>query len=305
MLKSPHPNITLNEFIQQYLLKDGNPIIARFKASYLSKAPEHLRDILTNPKELCKALSLLEVTTIVNPNNTCLVCHNEVPFISALKGYKRYCSKSCCTKASLSKMQATCLERYGVCNPMYKAEFKAKTNTPESIAKSKAQVIKTCLERYGVCNPMQVPIHRATLARNNLKRYGTTCNLLIPEIERYRALKQHKDAYARYLAKNYPDFKEYQENIKRDYTLYRKLVMHFTRANDVSTLEHYDERGVKGYHLDHCLSVKEGFEQGIPAHIIGSLANLKFIRASENLKKGRGSSTSKAQLFGAYYGCST
>ena len=47
------------------------------------------------------------------------------------------------------------------------------------------------------------------------------------------------------------------------------------------------KRGVRTYHLDHIISIIEGFLQGIPVEVIAAKENLQILKAFENLSKGR------------------
>ena len=67
------------------------------------------------------------------------------------------------------RKEATCLELYGVANPMQSDEFKNKRN-------------ETCLERYGVANPMQVEEIKERRDQTNIELYGNKCPAANPEV---------------------------------------------------------------------------------------------------------------------------
>lgn len=72
-----------------------------------------------------------------------------------------------------------------------------------------------------------------------------------------------------------------------EYEKYCKDVRYFTNKQDLSSLPNHELRG-RGhghFHLDHLVSKKSGFQHGIPAEIIGNIANLRFIPISENCSK--------------------
>jgi hypothetical protein len=55
-------------------------------------------------------------------------------------------------------------------------------------------------------------------------------------------------------------------------------------------LENYDKRGrlndkIDAHHLDHAVSIWYGFRNRIPPEIIGNIKNLRFIKATENIRK--------------------
>jgi hypothetical protein len=71
---------------------------------------------------------------------------------------------------------------------------------------------------------------------------------------------------------------------------YYKLVRHYTEKQPLHLLENFDKPrglcGVEGaYQLDHMVSIKYGFENNIPANVIGNLSNLRFIPWKENNEK--------------------
>jgi hypothetical protein len=74
---------------------------------------------------------------------------------------------------------------------------------------------------------------------------------------------------------------------KVSWSVYSALVWRLTSLQPIHLLEHYEKRAYRGYHLDHILSVWQGFTHGIPAHRIASLTNLRFIPAKANMRKGR------------------
>ena len=46
-------------------------------------------------------------------------------------------------------------------------------------------------------------------------------------------------------------------------------------------------RGMHSYHLDHIISIADGFEQGLPYKVIAAKENLQMLSAFDNLSKGR------------------
>ena len=90
---------------------------------------------------------------------------------------------------------------------------------------------------------------------------------------------------------------------------YRRFVTFYTRLsikNYGHTLENIDLRcnhaeNKNAYHIDHMLSVYEGFHRNIPPYIIGSIHNLKVIPWRENISKSSSSSISEEELFNRFY----
>lgn len=88
-----------------------------------------------------------------------------------------------------------------------------------------------------------------------------------------------------------PDDPEYKEFKK-----YQRKVYYWTNKNDLATLENYDKRSKKGYHLDHRFSIYEGFLQNIPPKVIGNIHNLEMLPAKENMSKATKCSITKEEL---------
>lgn len=59
----------------------------------------------------------------------------------------------------------------------------------------------------------------------------------------------------------------------------------------------YDLQPNTGHHIDHKISVYDGYKLGIPAYLIASFENLQEITITENLKKGSSSSITKDELY--------
>lgn len=94
---------------------------------------------------------------------------------------------------------------------------------------------------------------------------------------------------------------------KSKWDRYTRLVWNHTNRNDLSVLENFNLRGRvdidnDAYHLDHIVSITDGFNNGIPAEIIGSIHNLRFIPAYDNMNKKQRSDMTLEVLLELYYG---
>jgi len=71
---------------------------------------------------------------------------------------------------------------------------------------------------------------------------------------------------------------------------YKLDVQKITRHQSLHTLSNFNKRGRAGtkgaYQVDHIVSVKRGFDEGISADVIGNIKNLRCISWEENLQKG-------------------
>lgn len=71
---------------------------------------------------------------------------------------------------------------------------------------------------------------------------------------------------------------------------YSRKVWAVTRKQDISGLKNLEKRGnhsysKEAYHLDHKISIVQGFQFGIPYEIVGSLENLQMLHYAENISK--------------------
>ena len=83
-----------------------------------------------------------------------------------------------------------------------------------------------------------------------------------------------------------------------EFKKYRRKVYYWTSKNDLTSLENYNRRGLLDFHLDHKYSITEGFRNGVPPKIIGSIHNLEFIHHLENVSKGTKCSITLEELYG-------
>lgn len=86
---------------------------------------------------------------------------------------------------------------------------------------------------------------------------------------------------------------------KKEFKLYKSVVYYYTRIADISKLENSDKvRGLSGdvYQLDHMYSLKDGYENGVPAYLIGSVHNLRIVPRKENRNKWHNSNISIEKL---------
>jgi hypothetical protein len=66
---------------------------------------------------------------------------------------------------------------------------------------------------------------------------------------------------------------------------YCRMVDRVTRCQPIDTLENFDLRAPKNFHLDHKYSKLEGYKNNVPPEIIGHICNLEMIPYYENTSK--------------------
>jgi hypothetical protein len=94
------------------------------------------------------------------------------------------------------------------------------------------------------------------------------------------------------LLKENPDIKKRRLHLISDLEkrLYYIKVWVVTESQPLHVLKGHDKRCFKGpscFHLDHIVPISHGFYSKIPAEKIGHISNLRFIRSTVNMRKGR------------------
>lgn len=90
------------------------------------------------------------------------------------------------------------------------------------------------------------------------------------------------------------------EKIKEPLHKYYRDVWYHTN-NNKHLIDGIENRSCN-LHIDHIFSIRDGFDFGVPAVIIGSIANLRMLSAKENNKKYRKSDMSLETLYERYNG---
>lgn len=67
---------------------------------------------------------------------------------------------------------------------------------------------------------------------------------------------------------------------------YKAQVWKLTEQQPLHLLPNIEKRAFRGWHVDHVLSIMEGYRLGLPAETIAHISNLRMIPAKENMDKG-------------------
>jgi len=95
-------------------------------------------------------------------------------------------------------------------------------------------------------------------------------------------------------SKDIEKFEKYSKKIRYSVrTTFRK----YSDLIDPGNLKNTDK---ENYHIDHIYSIYDGFKNNIDPNIISSYINLKVIKKSENLSKGKRSEMTKEELLERY-----
>ena len=93
------------------------------------------------------------------------------------------------------------------------------------------------------------------------------------------------------LLKDFPNIKKRRLTVIKDLEkrLYYIQVWILTESQPLHVLKNHDKRCFRGascYHLDHIVPIIHGYISKIPPEKIGSISNLRFIKARVNMRKG-------------------
>ena len=121
-------------------------------------------------------------------NGKCLVCGNSTKWNKQDRYYRIYCSKECKMSDEhniIEKRKMTCIEKYGVDNPLKNEDIKRKGQYTSLIKYGYINPMKnkncyqkarnTCLLKYGVKYPQQLDEVKNKIKETNLERYDSIC----------------------------------------------------------------------------------------------------------------------------------
>ncbi len=214
-------------------------------------------------------------------------CSNTIKFVSLKTGYEgykgescsphEYCSVKCSSNDKIVREKAdnTYLERYGNKNYRNLEQYK-----------------KTNLKKYGVENPSSSPIVKEIRKNSLLEKYGVE-NIFQTETVK-NDIKQFMEDSGRWLK---------DEDSRNSYLKYRQVVVRRTNKLREELFENWDgydyydgeyiksnlslRSNDKNYPtIDHKLSVRYGFENGIDFKKIADMENLCITKRYLNNQKG-------------------
>ncbi|ADJ19542.1 hypothetical protein Acj133p227 [Acinetobacter phage 133] len=261
------------------LNKSGSINTYVYKPDYIVK--HNLQSAIDDLMSFCPwSKSITEAIYCINNNVTsCPICYcgHEVTFERFKKGYHLYCSPKC--RASCANWQnqvkATNVKKYGVEYIAQKQterlkrsiEMSTRDRSKVDYTKSRQKAIKTIRARYGD------NVNTGWLGNGRQRRIDNG------------HISFDKKSYARY----------------------QKDVRLLSNKNDLTQLPFYERRdnhcrNHNAYHLDHIVSIIDGFNNGIHPEIIACIHNLRFIPWRDNLAKHGKSEMSIPELLEKYHG---
>jgi len=292
------------EYIENYLLrKDGN-----LNGNLTRKLDETIEELYCIYHDI---------------DNPLCECGKKLSIKSWTKGFRKFCSPKCqkSSRKTIEKANKTKEKTGNISKSMKKlwkerskkeikaiSENRKVTNMEKYRVENVLQhpiirekIKKTNIERYGFISTLSDPIVKEKIKKTNIERYGTE-NVLQSSIVREKIKKTNIERYGVENVIQSPIVKEkikktnienglWYRTDKPYWEIYRDRVHKLT----YHTYNKYKEqinplglvRGTNTYHLDHKFSIKEGFENNIPIHIIASIHNLEILKAKDNWNKTR------------------
>jgi len=225
-------------------------------------------------------------------------CTNIPKFISFNKGFHKFCSSKCSNNDKDKKLLGVNNTDYVTNGKKISKSLNDKDNWNEVIEKRKSTNRKT----YGFDFASQSSEVKQKMINTNLSRHG--CEFYTQtEVMKEKSKLTKLDRYGYEYYNNPVQIKENEKRTKmlsgfwikdedrNDFDRYSKLVRTlsekiFKKYHD--TINPYNLiRSYSDYHLDHKISVFEGFMKNIPIFIIASKENLQMLPCKENLLKSK------------------
>ena len=77
---------------------------------------------------------------------------------------------------------------------------------------------------------------------------------------------------------------ELERTKRKRFIRYRQLVHQSIRCMDLSSLKDYSKISKYGYHLHYIVSIRDGFSNNIPVHMIADIDNLQVLPYRSNVR---------------------
>ena len=233
-------------------------------------------------------------------------CGKEVKFISHIKGYSKFCSISCQAKYREANWSPEMKEHRSKSisnsvkaiwdNPDNKDMLEERNKKVGLAAKN---MWENATDEWKEKRVSKLSKKTTEYAKNNpeeIKERGKQHSILLQN----RSDKEIKEVYFKWYNTKLKNGNIIPKELKKDYDIYIELVRNITNKNYYKFYREINpnnlKRGKYSYHLDHKLSIFEGFNRGILPIIIGSKYNLEMLTAKENLGKQKNSSLSEKDL---------
>ena len=151
------------------------------------------------------------------------------------------------------------------------------TDNPGAAEEIKNKIRQTFQQNYGTDNPFAAEEIQEKIRDTLMTRYG------VDHCSKYDVTHRKQVE-----AKVGMDYDYYYNEYLPAFESYRRKVWAVTKKQPLETLENFDKRGRgnNGYHVDHIVSISDGFKNNIEPEIIGNIKNLRMLLERENVSKG-------------------
>lgn len=199
-------------------------------------------------------------------------CNNDLKFLSYGRGYRKHCSNRCSKLDNITeeKYKKSLLIKHNISHVSELIHWKENHK--------KSQLLKDQQSIY------------ENVKKTNLIKYGVEHTFQTKELKYKTKIKNIKNG------------KWFSSEIKRNFDSYKQEVWCLTKQQNLKSLNNYEKRGradlvCDAYHLDHKLSITDGFNNGILPYIIANINNLEMLPYKENCSKGVKSSITILELY--------
>lgn len=155
------------------------------------------------------------------------ICGNKTNFINFKRGYREFCCKKCMNGAVQRRREQTCLERYGVANPMKNVEIKQKLQTSmrslygvDNIFQSdqiKQQIKESNRDKYGVDYPLQSNSYKNHYKEVMRDKYGIEWNSQLESVKESKkshineTIKKSRETFKNNFLASHPNIIDYDD----------------------------------------------------------------------------------------------
>lgn len=241
----------------------------------------------------------------------CVICGStNVSFIGLGTGYSLTCSHKCGGMLHRDNLRK---------DEIRHAEFAAKVSTNQKeIWKLRSQDGTDIVVRHKIGKTLKT-INEKLTEHERSDKFGWMNKLSPEQLESWKKQKMfHAGMHIWWKTANEEEkslvyrkrnasraglsLESYDNMVREPMKEYYLLVGYYTGINYNKYIEIIDPNKKRGkdFHLDHKYSVCRGFYDGIPPEVIGSVANLEVIPATENLKKSAKCSITLEELMESY-----
>ena len=272
-------NIIIDE-IESYQL-DTNSVLS-FQRNLVAK---RYKQLLFDRVAYISSPQLMEVIYQIKNNlysrPKCIVCGcNDTKFKTHINNYAKYCSIKCIHS---DKEQKSKNSFKAVATLQSIIDPETGMNLSSKRAYKTANTLKSVVDKDGISLLEKRTQKAINTHLNNIDAYGmNSYQRSGKESSKLQLSREYKIKHGHTLPEEISDLSYYTSQVRN--LTERIYKIHKTTINPKKL-----KRGKYTYHIDHKISIKMGFDNKIPIHIIASVHNLEMKHALDNLSKWKNS----------------